>query len=729
MEPWATIPGGTLHTFAVLAALSFLLAIQGAESGLPGLRVGEGWGANLGLYDLTQTDETRLRESGLRWVRRETAWSQVETKKGVYDFTPWDKLLASLNRSGGVRPVFILDGGNDLYGKGAPRSPEARAAFVKFVEAALARFKDKGGVWELWNEPNGIDALHPDEYAALAKDVADAFARTAPRETLVGPALAGIDLGYLEGLAKTGVLKRFAGITLHPDRSMPPESFMADVARVRTLLGRYGSPDLPVLSSEWGYSATGGMEEEKQADYAVRQHLVLLAAGAPMAIWDDWRGSGPDPSGLLQPNSAPKPVYQAIHVLTRDLGGFRYRTRLAAERPDDWVLLFEKGDRPGLAAWTTAEPHEIEIYPGTKLKLTTRPQAVVPERRSRFLDAALALPSVPPFVAYDGPDEVARLLRSVQSSLPAGTTMEVRLNLPVIGPKRVEFRAGEIGSGEAIDKFLQSLPRSSDPVRLRLAIPLEGGSLRQETFLQSSRPLNVEIRPKSDGTGLLAVRATGGFEGTLKIVRGESTEEKSLILADGEEATFDIPSLDMPTIAVLSEKGRVVLVTDSARFIPVPLTTVTASVDGDEKVYGKVTVTDAPAEAGYPNAKEVAYDLRKGSKVVLGRLPEPLIVVGRPVSYGVWVNGDGVGATLLMRFNDATGQTFQPEGVPIDWKGWHFVRFSMRGDTGGHGGGANDGVVHLPVRVTAPFVIDNPGGKGVAGSIRVASASISTHTE
>lgn len=725
----------------MLSALSLLIAAQGSGQGLPSLRVGEGWGVNLGFYDLTKTDETRLRESGLKWVRRDLTWNQVETKKGVYDFAPWDRLLDSLERIGGVRPVFILSYGNDLYQEGSPRSPEARAAFVRFVEAALARYKGRRIVWEMWNEPNGPEYWHPtpspDEYAALAKDVAASFAKAAPNEALVGPALAGVDFSYLEAVAKAGGLKGFDGITIHPYRPMEPESVIPDVARVKALVARHGSPNVPILSGEWGYSAAGGgMTEEKQGDYAARQHLALLVAGVPMAIWYNWRNNGPDPKkeienyGLVvSPSDQPKPAFLAVQALNASLGGFRYQSRLAQERADDWVLLFERNGRPGVAAWTTGAPHETEVFPGTKLNLTGRPQAVVPERRSLYLDAALALPSVPPFIAYDGPEEAIRLLRSVQASLPAGGAMKARLNLPVIGPKEIDLRAGEIGASEAVEKFLRNIPRSPDPVRLRLTIPLAEGSLRQETLLQSSRPITVEIRPKPDGTGQLAVRATGGFDGALKILRGDANEEKPLKLADGEEAAFDLPSLDMPAVAVLVEDGRTVLVTESSRFLPVPLASVTTSVDGDEKVYGKASIANAPAEAGYPNAKEVAFDLRKGWKYALGALPEPLLVSGRPVAYGVWANGDGSGATLLMRFTDATGQTFQPEGVTVDWKGWRFVRFSMRGDTGGRWGGANDGVVHLPVRITTPFVIDNPGGRGVAGTIRLVGASVSTQTE
>jgi hypothetical protein len=66
-----------------------------------------------------------------------------------------------------------------------------------------------------------------------------------------------------------------------------------------------------------------------------------------------------------------------------------------------------------------------------------------------------------------------------------------------------------------------------------------------------------------------------------------------------------------------------------------------------------------------------------------------------------------------------TRQTFQPDLGPIDWKGWRYVSAPLDG-SGGRWGGANDGVVHYPIRITTLALVDMPGGGGGKGTVTVA---------
>ena len=84
---------------------------------------------------------------------------------------------------------------------------------------------------------------------------------------------------------------------------------------------------------------------------------------------------------------------------------------------------------------------------------------------------------------------------------------------------------------------------------------------------------------------------------------------------------------------------------------------------------------------------------------------------GKPLGLGLWIYGDGSGNLARMRFRDATGQTLQANGLPIDWRGWRFVSFRLVPPPGeaadlGHWGGANDGKVHYPVTVDTLFLLD-----------------------
>lgn len=121
---------------------------------------------------------------------------------------------------------------------------------------------------------------------------------------------------------------------------------------------------------------------------------------------------------------------------------------------------------------------------------------------------------------------------------------------------------------------------------------------------------------------------------------------------------------------------------------------------------------------------QVDYSFGQGWKYALVNPSAPIPVPGRPVQYSVWVKGDSSGGVLLMRYLDKTGQTFQPEGIVVDWKGWRLVSFPLDGSTGGRWGGANDGVVHLPARITTLAVIDNPRGAGARGRLVLAAPTV-----
>jgi len=88
-----------------------------------------------------------------------------------------------------------------------------------------------------------------------------------------------------------------------------------------------------------------------------------------------------------------------------------------------------------------------------------------------------------------------------------------------------------------------------------------------------------------------------------------------------------------------------------------------------------------------------------------------------------WVNGDATGASLRNRYTDSTGQTFQFDGVGINWTGWKQVTFPLDGDHASHWGGADDGVIHPPLHWSALVLIDGSGMAPHTGRLLLAAPS------
>ena len=293
--------------------------------------------------------------------------------------------------------------------------------------------------------------------------------------------------------------------------------------------------------------------------------------------------------------------------------------------------------------------------------------------------------------------------------------------MPVVGPRRVEFKPGDPVE-PFVDRLSKAQLRTDEPTPMRFEFDIPGvGLLRQETTLYHPNPLRAEVSGVAPGKLLVDVSAMGaGFNGSLKVISSDSQPTIPVQLAAGESKTVEVPIKDTswPATLMLEEAGRIAFVADARRAVPVALGGAKVALEGDAKVEASATAAAEQFEGR--DALRVDYRFSPGWRYTLGSLEKPIELAGKPSTMGLWVHGDSSGGLLLMRYVDASGQTFQPEGVPITWNGWRRVTFRLRGETGGRWGGANDGVIRYPIRIEHPFVIDNPGGRGVSGTVRIA---------
>ncbi|MEP6912897.1 MAG: hypothetical protein ABI923_09095, partial [bacterium] len=283
--------------------------------------------------------------------------------------------------------------GNPLYDGGGdppspPRTAAARQAFARWAVAAAKHFGGRGIIWETWNEPNIQIFWRPrpnvEEYIALALDLGRAFRAAVPDEKLIGPAISEMRFPFLEECFKAGLLEYWSGVSVHPYRHSNPELVSGDYHRLREMIKTYApvGKQIGILSGEWGYSSVwSGMSEEKQGQFLARQWLTNVGNDIPLSIWYDWRDDGPDANepehhfGMVsmtyhkdrEPVFDPKPAYLAAQTLTTFFGGYQYEKRLQVGGPEDYVLLFRKGGKLRVAAWTTADrehPLVIPLDPG-----------------------------------------------------------------------------------------------------------------------------------------------------------------------------------------------------------------------------------------------------------------------------------------------------------------------------------------------------------------------------
>jgi polysaccharide biosynthesis protein PslG len=271
------------------------------------LKVSEVFGVNYSFPDPNPKTEhlEMLAATGVRWVRMDMSWGYIERVKGQYDFVAYDNIFNTFAKYN-LRPLVVLaSNGQTHYPNRSgqypypPDTPEAQQAFTNWVIAVLQRYKGRGIIWEVYNEPNNKFFWPPQpnvqDYNTLALRVGEAVQQVAPGETFIGPAIVSSDYTYLEEVLKSGVMAYWDGISVHPYRaSRTPETVSADYFQFRKLIRRYRSANavVPLISGEWGYPSTSWegytFDEEKQARLLARQWLVNLQNRIPISIWFSW---------------------------------------------------------------------------------------------------------------------------------------------------------------------------------------------------------------------------------------------------------------------------------------------------------------------------------------------------------------------------------------------------------------------------------------------------------
>jgi hypothetical protein len=209
------------------------------------------------------------------------------------------------------------------------------------------------------------------EYVKLALETSKAIHDAAPNEQIIGPAVWGLDFNFIEECLRGGLLDYWAAVSVHPYRKTEPETVVDDYERLRRMIDKYAPAGkyVPIISSEWGYSAASfNLGEDKQSALLARQLLINQSQGIALSIWYDWQDDGRDASqiehhfGTVRYSNAapqlfvPKPAYHAAETLANVMSGCRFSERIlsAQLQSGDYVLAFNCNGETRLAAWTTS---------------------------------------------------------------------------------------------------------------------------------------------------------------------------------------------------------------------------------------------------------------------------------------------------------------------------------------------------------------------------------------
>ncbi|HLX63095.1 MAG TPA: cellulase family glycosylhydrolase [Planctomycetota bacterium] len=138
-----------------------------------------------------------------------------------------------------------------------------------------------------------------------------------------------------------------------------------------------------------------------------------------------------------------------------------------------------------------------------------------------------------------------------------------------------------------------------------------------------------------------------------------------------------------------------------------------AFLDGDAKISADAALDFAPApqplmEAPNEPALRLKYKFAQGWRFARIAPAAAAAIDGQPSQLGLYIYGDGSGCALRCRMIDSTGQAFQSDASigALKWAGWRFVTFPLASKQS-HWGGANDGVIHPPLKLDTLLIVDS----------------------
>lgn len=310
---------------------------------------------------------------GARRIRVDLAWGDIQPLSPVqYNWRRFDHVVDAARRRGlTVLPVLAYTPqwarpSGCATDKCAPAHP---ALFALFAAAAANRYAPQGvHAWEVWNEPNSEGFWQPEpnahNYAQLLKQVSAAIrgADSSAFVILGGLAAVATETGrisqtdFLARVSQLGGNRVIDAVAYHPytypylasERQETSAWSRIDATSVslRSVLGQYGTPNLPIWITEYGAPTNGPgqvsdgasstispmtthVTEDQQARIAT--DVVVTAAsnhGLGALIWyadkdlSDDTGSNNNFYGLRRGDGSAKPAFAAFR---KAVAGLRWR--------------------------------------------------------------------------------------------------------------------------------------------------------------------------------------------------------------------------------------------------------------------------------------------------------------------------------------------------------------------------------------------------------------------
>jgi arabinogalactan endo-1,4-beta-galactosidase len=303
-----------------------------------------------------------MHDAGIRWVRINWSWKDMQPEPGAFNFTQFD-LVAEKAAEYGINllailiavPAWASTAPPELIAERGSLSPVDKYRprdiddWLTYVRTVVERYDGDGlddapgspriAYWEVWNEPNLSFFWPPQpdvsEYVDLLKATYAAVksADDSAQVVLGGLSGSGVNAegtGYLQQIYQLGGDDfDVASIHhyIHPTLSDNIEKLQASLEATRQVMDEDGDADVPLWLTEIGWSDAPnawGQPTASQDEIAAFLTRVYTELPADKIFWYNFRdvfADSPDVEhnfGLVDNDFTPKPAYDAYMALVGD---------------------------------------------------------------------------------------------------------------------------------------------------------------------------------------------------------------------------------------------------------------------------------------------------------------------------------------------------------------------------------------------------------------------------
>lgn len=273
----------------------------------------------------------KVKEMGANWVRMDLNWSSIEPKRGRWDFSNPDMVIANAEKLNLKVYASLISTPKWETVSGEPNAVPQMMDWLIFVKAISERYKNRISVYGIWNEPNleefwqgsteqYIEILLKPSYAVI-KAISPSSQVAAPELAHLYSAKLGIS-DFLMQLNRRDALKSFDILShhLYGDEDFNSKLFGFGILGVKyksgllQMISDAGITDKDIWITELG-SNVADHNEKFQNDVILKQLETLENIPRVKKVFiyhfmDD--NIHKEKWGLLRSDESLRPVYQSL---------------------------------------------------------------------------------------------------------------------------------------------------------------------------------------------------------------------------------------------------------------------------------------------------------------------------------------------------------------------------------------------------------------------------------